>query len=215
VIRLARRAFLAALAALWLAASAAAQDERVIVAFGDSLTAGYGVAPEESYPALLGARLREAGYRYRVINAGVSGDTTAGGLRRVDWALKLKPEIALVELGANDALRGQDLEKTRANLDAIVARFEAGGARVLLLGMRLPPNYGGRYARAFEKMYEDVARAAQGAADALLPRRGGRGGAAQPVRRHPSHRRGLPRHRRASVAEPHTSSSLKNHGHSA
>jgi acyl-CoA thioesterase-1 len=159
VIRLARRAFLAALVALWLAASAAAQDDRVIVAFGDSLTAGYGVAPEESYPALLGARLREAGYRYRVINAGVSGDTTAGGLRRVDWALKLKPEIALVELGANDALRGQDLEKTRANLDAIVARFEAGGARVLLLGMRLPPNYGGRYARAFEKMYEDVARA--------------------------------------------------------
>ena len=158
MIRLARRAFLAALAALWLAASAAAQDDRVIVAFGDSLTAGYGVAPEESYPALLGARLREAGYRYRVINAGVSGDTTAGGLRRVDWALKLKPEIALVELGANDALRGQDLEKTRANLDAIVARFEAGGARVLLLGMRLPPNYGGRYARAFEKMYEDVAR---------------------------------------------------------
>jgi len=158
VIRLARRAFLPALAALWLAASAAAQDERVIVAFGDSLTAGYGVAPEESYPALLGARLRQAGYRYRVINAGVSGDTTAGGLRRVDWALKLKPEIALVELGANDALRGQDLEKTRANLDAIVARFEAGGARVLLLGMRLPPNYGGRYARAFEKMYEDVAR---------------------------------------------------------
>jgi acyl-CoA thioesterase I len=159
VIRLVRRAFLAALAALWLAASAAAQDDRVIVAFGDSLTAGYGVAPEESYPALLGARLREAGYRYRVINAGVSGDTTAGGLRRVDWALKLKPEIALVELGANDALRGQDLEKTRANLDAIVARFEAGGARVLLLGMRLPPNYGGRYARAFERMYEDVARA--------------------------------------------------------
>jgi acyl-CoA thioesterase I len=159
VIRLVRRAFLAALAALWLAASAAAQDERVIVAFGDSLTAGYGVAPEESYPALLGTRLREAGYRYRVINAGVSGDTTAGGLRRVDWALKLKPEIALVELGANDALRGQDLEKTRANLDAIVARFEAGGARVLLLGMRLPPNYGGRYARAFERMYEDVARA--------------------------------------------------------
>ena len=158
MIRLARRAFLPALAALWLAASAAAQDERVIVAFGDSLTAGYGVAPEESYPALLGARLRQAGYRYRVINAGVSGDTTAGGLRRVDWALKLKPEIALVELGANDALRGQDLEKTRANLDAIVARFEAGGARVLLLGMRLPPNYGGRYARAFEKVYEDVAR---------------------------------------------------------
>ena len=158
MIRLARRAFLPALAALWLAASAAAQDERVIVAFGDSLTAGYGVAPEESYPALLGARLRAEGLPYRVVNAGVSGDTTAGGLRRVDWALKLKPEIALVELGANDALRGQDLETTRANLDAIVARFEAGGARVLLLGMRLPPNYGGRYAAAFERVYTDVAR---------------------------------------------------------
>ena len=156
--RLVRRAVLAALAALWLAAPATAQGERVIVAFGDSLTAGYGVAPEESYPALLGARLREAGYHYQVINAGVSGDTTAGGLRRVDWALKLKPEIVLVELGSNDALRGQDLETTRANLDAIVARFEAGGARVLLLGMRLPPNYGGRYAAAFEKVYADVAR---------------------------------------------------------
>jgi acyl-CoA thioesterase-1 len=158
VIRLARRAFLAALAALWLAGPATAQGERVIVAFGDSLTAGYGVAPEESYPARLGARLRAEGLPYRVVNAGVSGDTTAGGLRRVDWALKLRPEIALVELGANDALRGQDLDTTRANLDGIVARFEAGGARVLLLGMRLPPNYGGRYAAAFEKVYADVAR---------------------------------------------------------
>ena len=156
--RLVRRAFLAALTVLWLSAPVTAQGERVIVAFGDSLTAGYGVAPEESYPALLGARLRAEGLPYRVVNAGVSGDTTAGGLRRVDWALKLKPEIALVELGANDALRGQDLETTRANLDAIVARFEAGGARVLLLGMRLPPNYGGRYAAAFEKVYTDVAR---------------------------------------------------------
>jgi len=158
VTRLARHGVLAALAALWLAAPATAQGERVIVAFGDSLTAGYGVAPEESYPSLLGARLRAERLPYRVVNAGVSGDTTAGGLRRVDWALKLKPEIALVELGANDALRGQDLEMTRANLDAIVARFEAGGTRVLLLGMRLPPNYGGRYATAFEKVYADVAR---------------------------------------------------------
>jgi acyl-CoA thioesterase-1 len=158
VTRLARLALLAALAALWLAAPATAQSERVIVAFGDSLTAGFGVAPEESYPALLGTRLRAERLPYRVVNAGVSGDTTAGGLRRVDWALKLKPEVALVELGANDALRGQDLEMTRANLDAIVARFEAGGTRVLLLGMRLPPNYGRGYAAAFEKVYADVAR---------------------------------------------------------
>ena len=158
VIRSARHGLAAALVVLALAASAAAQGEPVIVAFGDSLTAGYGVAPEESYPALLAARLRAEGYPHRVVNAGVSGDTTAGGLRRVDWALKLKPEIVLIELGANDALRGQDLRQVRANLDALVARFEAGGTRVLLLGMRLPPNYGARYAGAFEKVYEDVAR---------------------------------------------------------
>ncbi len=157
-IRSARRGLAAALAVLALAASAAAQGEPVIVAFGDSLTAGYGVAPEESYPALLAARLRAEGYPHRVVNAGVSGETTAGGLRRVDWALKLKPEIVLLELGANDALRGQDLRQVRANLDAIVTRFEAGGTRVLLLGMRLPPNYGARYGGAFEKVYEDVAR---------------------------------------------------------
>jgi acyl-CoA thioesterase-1 len=163
VIRSARHGLAAALAALCVAvlclvAAASAQGERVIVAFGDSLTAGYGVAPEESYPALLGARLRAEGYPHRVVNAGVSGDTTAGGLRRVDWALKLKPEVVILELGANDALRGQDLGQVRANLDALVTRFEAGGARVLLLGMRLPPNYGTRYAGAFEKVYEDVAR---------------------------------------------------------
>jgi acyl-CoA thioesterase-1 len=160
VIRSARHHLAAALcvAVFCLAAVASAQGERVIVAFGDSLTAGYGVAPEESYPALLAARLRAEGYPHRVVNAGVSGDTTAGGLRRVDWALKLKPEIVLLELGANDALRGQDLGQVRANLDALITRFEAGGARVLLLGMRLPPNYGTRYAGEFARLYEDVAR---------------------------------------------------------
>jgi acyl-CoA thioesterase-1 len=146
-----------ALVFLCLVGVARAQGERVIMAFGDSLTAGYGVAPDETYPALLGARLREAGYRYRMINAGVSGDTTAGGLRRVDWALRSKPEIVLLELGANDALRGQDLGQVRANLEAIVARFEAGGARVLLLGMRLPPNYGTPYAGEFERLYAEIA----------------------------------------------------------
>ncbi|HZJ70995.1 MAG TPA: GDSL-type esterase/lipase family protein, partial [Planctomycetota bacterium] len=84
-------------------------EDPVVLAFGDSLTAGLGVSPAEAYPALLEARLRKEGYAYRVVNAGVSGDTTAGGLRRVDWALRLKPAIVIVELGANDALRGQDL----------------------------------------------------------------------------------------------------------
>jgi acyl-CoA thioesterase-1 len=133
-------------------------EERVIVAFGDSVTAGYGVAPEQAYPALLAARLRAEGYAYRVVNAGVSGDTTAGGLRRVDWALRLKPEIAIVELGANDALRGQDLAGVRHNLDAIVERFQSAGARVLVAGMRLPPNYGPRYGAEFQRLFEEVAR---------------------------------------------------------
>lgn len=153
----ARRVLPAALAVLFLTGVAAAQGERVIVAFGDSLTAGYGVAPDEAYPALLESRLRAEGYRYRVINAGVSGDTTAGGLRRVDWALRSRPDIVLLELGANDALRGLDLGQVRSNLDAMITRFEAAGARVLLLGMRLPPNYGTPYAGEFERLYKDLA----------------------------------------------------------
>jgi acyl-CoA thioesterase-1 len=152
------RALVAVLALLLGWAAAAPAQERVIVAFGDSLTAGQGVAPGQAYPARLEARLRAEGYAYRVLNAGVSGDTTAGGLRRVDWALRLRPEIAIVELGANDALRGQDLAGVRANLDAIVARFKAGGARVLLAGMRLPPNYGEPYGAEFQRLYADVAR---------------------------------------------------------
>ncbi len=136
-----------------------AAGERVIIAFGDSLTAGLGVAAEETYPARLGERLKREGYDYRVINAGVSGDTTAGGLRRVDWALRLKPEVVIIELGVNDALRGQKLEGVRANLDRIVARFQAAGTRVLLAGMRLPPNYGDRYAEDFRRLYGEVARA--------------------------------------------------------
>jgi acyl-CoA thioesterase-1 len=134
-------------------------QERVIVAFGDSLTAGLGVPADQTYPALLGERLRREGYGYRVVNAGVSGDTTAGGLRRVDWALRLKPEIVILELGVNDALRGQSLVSVRANLDQLVRRFQAAGARVLLAGMRLPPNYGTRYAEDFHRLFGEVARA--------------------------------------------------------
>ncbi len=153
------RRLLAALALIALAtAPPAAAQERVIVAFGDSLTAGLGVPAEQSYPSRLAERLTAEGYAYRVVNAGVSGDTTAGGLRRVDWALRLKPEIVILELGANDALRGQDLVAVRGNVDQLVARFQAAGAQVLVAGMRLPPNYGPRYGGKFQRIFEEVAR---------------------------------------------------------
>jgi acyl-CoA thioesterase-1 len=151
------RPLLAALAAALALAAPAHAVERVIVAFGDSLTAGLGVTPENSYPARLQAKLRADGYAYRVVNAGASGDTTAGGLRRVDWALKNRPDIVIVALGANDALRGQDLASVRANLDAIVARFQKAGVRVLVAGMEVPPNYGARYAADFRRLFREVA----------------------------------------------------------
>jgi len=140
------------------AASATPRADHVIVALGDSLTAGLGVGVEEAYPALLEARLRREGFDYRVVNAGVSGDTSAGGLRRLDWALKLKPQVLIVALGANDGLRGQPPAALRANLTQIVERARGAGARVLLAGMRVPPNYGADYARAFAGVYPAVAR---------------------------------------------------------
>lgn len=140
------------------AASATPRADHVVVALGDSLTAGLGVGVEEAYPALLEARLRREGFDYRVVNAGVSGDTSAGGLRRLDWALKLKPQVLIVALGANDGLRGQPPAALRANLTQIVERARGAGARVLLAGMRVPPNYGADYARAFAGVYPAVAR---------------------------------------------------------
>jgi acyl-CoA thioesterase-1 len=133
-------------------------EERVLVAFGDSLTAGLGVTPSEAYPAQLQEKLLLAGYRYRVVNAGVSGETSAGALRRVDWVLKSKPEIVIVELGANDGFRGLDLKETRVNLAQIIERLLAGGAKVLLAGMKLPPNYGPAYTDAFQSLYVDLAK---------------------------------------------------------
>jgi acyl-CoA thioesterase-1 len=147
----------AVLLALLVAAPAPAA-ERVVVALGDSLTAGQGVAREEAYPAVLEARLRREGYAYRVVNAGVSGDTSAGGLRRVDWVLRSKPEVVIVALGANDGLRGLSTNALRDNLEGIVTRVRAAGARVLLAGMRVPPNYGDEYARAFAAVFPAVAR---------------------------------------------------------
>jgi len=146
---------------LLLTRGALAAEERVIVALGDSLTAGFGVAPDEAWPALVEARLRRDGYAYRVVNAGVSGDTSAGALRRVPWVLRARPEVAIVALGANDGLRGQRVDALRANLTDIVTQLRAGGARVLLAGMRLPPNYGADFAREFAQAFVDVATRAR------------------------------------------------------
>jgi acyl-CoA thioesterase I len=128
-----------------------------IVAFGDSLTAGLGVGPHESYPAQLQQRLDRLGYRARVINAGVSGDTTAGGLRRVPWILNSKPDLVILELGANDGLRGLSLVQTRQNLDRIIQQLSAAGVHVILAGMKLPPNYGAEYRTGFEAIYPALA----------------------------------------------------------
>lgn len=154
------------IAAAWLAAllvgsqlDAVAVDDRPrIVAFGDSLTAGLGVAAEHAYPARLQRRLDEQGLRYRVINAGVSGDTTAGGLRRVDWVLKSRPDFVILELGANDGLRGLNLEETKANLERIIKRCQEASVTVILAGMKLPPNYGREYTKGFEAMYPALAK---------------------------------------------------------
>jgi acyl-CoA thioesterase-1 len=140
------------------AASPARAADPVIVALGDSLTAGLGVAPDEAYPARLEAKLRREGYAYRVVNAGVSGDTSAGGLRRIDWVLRQSPQVVIVALGANDGLRGQPVSALRDNLMAIVERARFAGARVLLAGMRMPMNYGAAYTRDFAGVYPEVAK---------------------------------------------------------
>ena len=149
---------LVALGVLMIAVTPAPAADRVVLAFGDSLTAGYGVLADEAYPALLDARLRREAYAYRVINAGVSGDTTAGARRRLPWALRTNPAIVIVALGANDGLRGRPVASMRDDLAAIVDGFTRAGARVLLAGMRLPPNYGDAYSREFAGAYVEVSR---------------------------------------------------------
>ncbi|MBI4714604.1 MAG: arylesterase [Nitrospirae bacterium] len=132
-------------------------EKRLIVAFGDSLTAGLGVKREESYPSLLQRRLDQLGLPYRVMNAGMTGDTTAGGVRRVAGIIRQKPGIVLLELGVNDGLRGVPLKETERNLRSIVEQLQAAGIRVVLLGMRLPPNYGADYTSGFERIFPRIA----------------------------------------------------------
>lgn len=129
-----------------------------IVAFGDSLTAGYGLDPALSYPSLLQKRLDAKGYRYQVVNSGVSGDTSAGGVRRLDWALKGPVKFLILELGANDALRGQPVTPMKENLATIIKRAQAKQVTVILAGMEAPPNYGADYTKSFREVFKDLAR---------------------------------------------------------
>lgn len=130
-----------------------------ILVLGDSVSAGYGIKVEEGWVALLQQRLRRQGYGYRVVNASVSGETTTGGLTRLPRALdRHKPAIVLLELGGNDGLRGLPLATTRANLLRMIQLSQQAGARVVLVGMKIPPNYGPRYTQGFEQIFSDLAR---------------------------------------------------------
>jgi acyl-CoA thioesterase-1 len=139
-------------------AEAPPDDRPVIVAFGDSLTAGHGLAAGLSYADFLQKELDRRGRRYRVVNQGISGDTTSGGAARIAGALTLGPRIVILELGANDGLRGLPVEATRANLAEMIDACQRAGAKVLLCGMTLPRNYGPDYIRSFEAVFADLAR---------------------------------------------------------
>ena len=129
-----------------------------IVAFGDSLTEGYGLDETDAWPSLLHDRLRKEGKTYQVINAGVSGETSQGALSRVEWILKMKPDIVILETGANDGMRGIDPRLTRENIDKIVVKLQASGAKVVLAGMRMLVSLGAAFTRSFEAIYPDIAK---------------------------------------------------------
>ena len=130
----------------------------LVVFLGDSLTAGYGLSEEEAFPALVAERLGERGIAARVVNAGVSGDTTAGGLSRLPWLLRQDPAVVVVALGGNDGLRGLPLSQTEENLRRILLGCKEAGARVILAGMMIPPNYGPEYFDGFRDLFPRLAR---------------------------------------------------------
>ena len=133
-------------------------SDHTILVLGDSLSAALGIRPEEGWVALLAQRLQAQGYGYQIVNASVSGETTSGGLERLPRALQLhQPGTVILELGANDGLRGLPVGETRENLARMVRLAQAAGARVLLVGMRIPPNYGPRYTEAFARMFPELA----------------------------------------------------------
>ncbi len=151
------RSFLA-LCCLFLASAAQAAGAPTVLIFGDSLSAGYGIDADQSWGALLQRRLEEQGYEHRVVNASISGETTEGGVTQIASAIEtFAPELIILELGGNDGLRGFPPARIKANLGAIAERAMASGASVVLLGIRIPTNYGPRYSQAFEAVYADVA----------------------------------------------------------
>lgn len=132
-------------------------DRKALVVFGDSIAAGYGLPMGRSFPDVLQRKLDAEGYAWHVVNLGISGDTTEGGVARLDSAISLKPGIAIVELGGNDGLRGMPLARTRENLEHMITAFQNAGAKVVLAGMTLPPNYGPDYIRDFGQVYTSLA----------------------------------------------------------
>jgi acyl-CoA thioesterase I len=143
---------------LFIALQNAVASAPTILVFGDSLSAAHGIRPEEGWVALLAQRLQTQGYGYRVINASISGETSSGGLERLPRALQLQqPQIVILELGANDGLRGLPVSATRDNLTRMLQLAQAAKAKVLLLGIRLPPNYGARFNEQFERLFPELA----------------------------------------------------------
>jgi acyl-CoA thioesterase-1 len=141
-----------------MASNAQATDSPTVLIFGDSLSAGYGIDVDQSWAALLQQRLEETGYEHRVVNASISGETTEGGAARIDSAIgTFSPDLIILELGGNDGLRGFPPARIKGNLEVIARRARDSGAGVVLLGIRIPTNYGARYTRAFEAVYPEVA----------------------------------------------------------
>ena len=141
------------------AASVAKDDGRpLVVCFGDSLTAGYGTEPGQSYPDYLETALDKKGYKYRVVNEGVSGDTTKDGINRLDEVVAMKAAVVVVEFGGNDGLRGLPIQDSRSNLDTILGKLTSTGSKVLIAGITLPPNYGEAYIKQFDATYPLLAK---------------------------------------------------------
>jgi acyl-CoA thioesterase I len=131
--------------------------QKVLVAFGDSLSAGHGLEAGQSFPDVMQRTLDKEGYHWRVVNLGIDGNTTEDGVARIQSAVRLKPAIVLLELGGNDGLRGLPLTVTRKNLETMIVAFRQAGTKVVLAGMTLPPNYGPDYIKTFQKIYADLA----------------------------------------------------------
>jgi acyl-CoA thioesterase-1 len=142
------------------AAGEAAVEKKNIIFFGNSLTAGYGLEPTQAFPALIQRKIDSLGLPYQVVNAGLSGETTAGGKNRIDWILKQPVDIFVLELGGNDGLRGIPISETRANLQEIIDRVRAKNpeVKIVLAGMQVPPNMGRRYAQEFQQLFRDLAQ---------------------------------------------------------